>query len=113
MGAGGSQGVIPNSGVATFFSRGVQLGILRSVSVVVVAGTPGPTDCNVIVFLADGGTDFTRMSAMLLTGFVTIDTPLIWSGEIHLTGTEIVATRANSLAGVTLFTSFNIEIPKG
>ena len=113
MGAGGSQGIIPASGVATFFDRGVQLGTLRSVSVVVTSGAPGPTDSNVVGLLSDSGTDWTRMSAMILTGFVTVDTPLIWSGEIELTGGELVVTRCNSLAAVTLFTSFNIQIPKG
>ncbi len=113
MGAGGSSGTIPNSGVATFFSRGVQLGVLRSIGVAVTSGAPGPTDSSVVVFLADGGTDYTRVSAILVTGYVTVDTPLHWDGHIDLTGGELIVTRCSSLVGIDVFTTFNIQIPKG
>ncbi len=110
MGVGGSSGAIPNSGVATFFSRSVQLGILRAVSCAVIEGSPGPTDGSVVVFLSDGGDDYTRVSAILITGYVTVDTPLTWTGHIQLTGNESVVTRCSSLAAITLYTSFNIDI---
>lgn len=112
MGAGGSSGLIPASGVATFFSRGVQLGVLRSLSCVVTSGAPGPTDSSVVVFLSDGGNDYTRISAILLTGYITVDTPLHWDGHIELTGGESVVTRCSSLVEITVYTTFNVQIPR-
>ncbi len=110
MGAGASAATIPNTNALTFFARALQIGTLRGVSSVITAGNPNPTDTWVICFISSGGTSFASAIRILFTDYITTESPLSWSGEYHITGSETIVTGARSTVAITLQTIVDVDL---
>lgn len=110
MGAGAAKKVIPSSNALTSFTRALQVGILRGVSSVITIGNPNPTDTWVICFISSGGTSMASAIRILYTDYITTESPLSWSGQYQIVGSEVIVTSSRSTVEITLQTIADVDI---
>ena len=110
MGAGAASKIIPASNALTSFIRPLQVGILRGVSSVVTIGNPNPTDTWVICFISSGGTSMAAAILVLYSDYITTETPLSWSGQYQIVGSEVIVTSARSTVEINLQTIASVDI---